>query len=263
MKFNSVTMMKFISSLCLLFMAKSVMAGSLASILHWESPVDKKPITGFIMQDESVKEDAPVAFLLHGMNTHSFHWIADGGPTYGGKVTQMLLNKGYRVIALDARAHGHRKYNDSAETRLTKAKFGFKSGYYDMIQNTVKDYEFALKKVKDKFKQTSHMVAIGYSMGAQMAIMFSAQNPEVNHLITMVPPHTGGMKDVSPVEFAPKVKANWLLFLAKEDEYNDTDENEEIAMAIKSKLTRIDYDSGHILPQGYIDHIEKWIDSIK
>ena len=261
MKFTSISI-KLITSLWLFVFANVVNAASLASILHWESPVDKRTITGFIMQDESVPEDAPVAFLFHGMNTHSFHWIADGAPTYGGKVTQMLLEKGYRVIALDARAHGHRKYDDSAETRLTKAKFGFRTGYYDMIQNTVKDYEFALEKVKDKFKKTSHMIAIGYSMGAQMAIMFSANNPEVNNLVTMVPPHTGSMDEVSPVEFAPKVKANWLLFLAKDDEYNDTDENEEIAMAIKSKLTRIDYDSGHILPQSYIEHIEKWINAI-
>lgn len=255
--------MKKFFILCFVLLVKSVSADTKTYSLNWESPVDKRSISGFLIQKESLPKDAPVAFLLHAMNTHSYHWIAEGAPTYGGKITNMLLDKGYRVVALDARAHGHRKYDDSAEDRLNKANNGDKSGYYDMIKNTVKDYEFALQKIKKNFKEAKHMLAVGYSMGGQMAIMLTAQNPEINHLITMVPPHAGDVEDVASVKFAPDVKAKWLLFLANKDEYSPPEENKEITAAIKSDVTVIDYDSGHVLPKGYIKEVEKWIGSLK
>ena len=255
--------MKILLSLCLLFLVPTVNADVRSMSLNWESPVDKRPITGFLLQEEALPKDAPVALLLHAMNTDSYHWIADGAPTYGGKITDVLLKSGYRVLALDARAHGHRKYGDSAEERMNKANNGEPKAYYEMIKNTVNDYEFLLQKVGRNFAEAKHIVAVGYSMGAQMAIMLAAENPEIDHLITMVPPHAGDVMDVSPVKFAPKVRAKWLLFLAGKDEYSKPEENEEIAAAIKINVTRIDYDSGHVLPKGYVNEVEKWLKSLQ
>jgi len=239
--------------------ASSAKAGTRASTLSYEAH-DGDTITGFIMQSEDVQDDAPIAFLLHGMETHSFHWIADGFPTYGGKVTQYLLEQGYRVIALDARHHGYRKDGSSPDSMLFKAKFGMTSDYYEMIENTVKDYEFVLKRALDRFKDTKHVVAVGYSMGAQQAIMLAANNSEVTHLVTMVPPHTGYLEQVSPVKFAPKIKAEWLLFSAKEDEYSDEDETQELLDAITAtKVHHIVKNSGHILPKDYVTDIQSWL----
>ena len=255
--------MKLIFAFCALLLASSVNAEVRSMSLNWESPIDKRPITGFLMQGDSLPADAPVAILLHAMNTDLYHWIADGVPTYGGKITQLLLDKGYRVVALDARAHGHRKYGLSAEERMNSANNGDQDAYYEMIQNTVKDYEFVLRKINRNFSKAKHTLAVGYSMGGQMAIMLAAQNPQIDHLITMVPPHAGNVKDVSPVLFAPKVNAKWLLFLANKDEYSTPEENKEIAAVAKGDVTLIKYDSGHVLPPSYIDEVTNWVNVIK
>lgn len=255
--------MRYMLAICLFILTNNTYANTQSSSLNWISPIDNRQITGLLLQKEALPKDAPVAILLHAMNTHTYHWLATGAPTYGGQITDFLLDKGYRIIALDARAHGHRKYEDSAEARMDKANNGEPESYLEMIEGTVKDYEFALTKIEKNFADAKHIVAIGYSMGAQMAIMLAAKNPQIDHLITMVPPHAGNVSIVSPVTFAPKVKAKWLLLLANKDEYSTARENNEIADAISAPHQRIDFDSGHVLPETYVFTVKQWLDAIK
>jgi predicted alpha/beta-fold hydrolase len=70
---------------------------------------DGNRITGFIYQKRQTPEEAPLAFLMHGLTGSSLHWLAPGNLSYGDQITAYLVNSGYRVIALDARAHGVRK----------------------------------------------------------------------------------------------------------------------------------------------------------
>lgn len=257
--------MKFaiLLALSLLLTAFQSYAGTRISPINYETH-DNKVMKGFIIQNEETAEDAPVAFLMHGMKTHMFHWLASSGPMYGAQLTQTFLDKGYRVIALDARIHGYARKEGDPETALTKAKFGLTGDYYSMILDSVKDYEFVLDRVKKRFDKTRHIVAVGYSMGAQMAIMFSARNPDVTHLVTMVPPHTGLLKKVSPVEFAPKVHAkDWLLIMANQDDYTDPEENDEIEAAIKTKFTRVNFEGGHVLPLDYVNTVSQWVSKIE
>jgi len=225
---------------------------------------DGKVMRGFIMQNEKTSKDAPIAILMHGMKTHFFHWFASSGPMYGQQLAQSFLDKGYRVVALDARWHGYTRKEGSPDTALTKAKLGFTGDYYAMIKNSVKDYEYVLGRLSKNFKEARHIVAVGYSMGAQMAIMLAANNPEITHLITMVPPHTGSLKEVSTVEFAKKAKVeNWLLLMANEDDYSSPEENDEIEKAITSSYKRVDFEGGHVLPKAYVDVVSNWVSKLK
>ena len=249
-------------SLFLPLVAAEAFAGTRASPVNYETH-DGKTMHGFIMQNEDVPADAPIAILMHGMKTHMFHWLASSGPMYGEGLLRSFLDKGYRVLALDARIHGYARKEGNPETALTKAKFGMTGDYYSMIEDSVRDYEFVLGRIKNNFEDARHIVAVGYSMGAQMAIMLAARNPEITHLVTMVPPHTGRLKQVSPVEFAPQVKVkNWLLLMADQDDYNEPEENDQIEAAITTKYTRVNFDSGHILPKHYVDVVGDWISRI-
>jgi len=238
-------------------------AGTRASPVSYKTH-DGREMRGFIMQKEDVADDAPVAFLLHGMKAHMFHWIADGFPMYGGSLSDMLVEKGYRVIALDARIHGYTRKEGNPERALTKASLGMTSDYYSMIKDTVKDYEFILKdRLPKNFKNTRHVLVVGYSMGAQMGIMLAAENPEVTHLVTLVPPHTGRHKSVSPEEHAPKVKAKWLLITASDDEYASAKENDALEAAITTDYERFEFESEHVLPPEYVAKVEEWVSKIE
>lgn len=246
----------------LLLSSLSANAATRISPINYETH-DDKVMRGFIMQNEKTAKDAPIAILIHGMQTNFFHWFASAGPMYGQQLSQSFLDKGYRVVALDARWHGYTRKEGSPDKAITKAKLGLTNDYYSMIQNSVKDYEYVLSRLLKTFKESKHIVAVGYSMGAQMAIMLAANNPEITHLITMVPPHTGKLKEVSPVEFSKKVKVqDWLLLMANEDDYNSSEENDEIEAAIASKYKRVNFESGHVLPQNYVDVVSDWVSKL-
>jgi pimeloyl-ACP methyl ester carboxylesterase len=221
---------------------------------------DGDRITGFIYQNRKTAKDAPIAILLHGLMGSSLHWLADNNLSYGDDVTALLIKKGFRVVALDARAHGARKNGDKPIQRVKKARAGNPEAYIDMIENTVTDYNTLIKRLVERnFKETRDILVIGYSMGAQMSILLAAENDQITHLITMVPPAVKNVPKVSPLNYADKVTASWLLMTAEKDEYSKPKDNSALLNAVKSELTHKEFESGHVLPKEYVESIEKWI----
>jgi pimeloyl-ACP methyl ester carboxylesterase len=88
----------------------------------------------------------PVLIGLHGLGrTHLRWWQADfkGRPTIEGThlITKLALERGYAVIALDARRHGQRDPGFAASSLLTGLKlWGKREPYERMVIDTVKDY---------------------------------------------------------------------------------------------------------------------------
>lgn len=223
---------------------------------------DGNRITGFVLQDASTPKDAPLAILMHGMTGSSLHWLTKDNATGGDDISSDLVRRGYRVVALDARSHGVRKDDTSPIQRLESHRAGQSEAYLAMITDTLSDYDALLEEMKTHYGQPRQVVVMGYSMGAQMAVLFAAKHQEISHIVTMVPPAATSAPSVAPVNHAPKVKADWLLLTATRDQFADKADNDALADAAGGKLHRVDYDSGHMLPQHYVDAVIDWMAKI-
>jgi len=226
--------------------------------LGYDAP-DGDRITGFIYQSKDTAKDAPIAILMHGLTGSSLYWLAADNFAHGDDVTAMLLARGYRVVALDARVHGARRRDKKPMELVMAARTGDTQAYQGMISDTVGDYQFLLNRLMKNFKDTKHVLVVGYSMGAQMGTLLAAQDKRVTHLATMVPPAVRNVPEVSPINFAPNVHVPWLLVTATKDEFSSRAQNAELIAASGQTLTNVSFDSGHALPQSYVGAIESWL----
>lgn len=224
---------------------------------------DGSRITGFLLQDASTAKDAPLAILMHGMGGSSLHWLADDNFTGGDDVSSDLVARGYRVVGLDARAHGGRKDEMLPIARVENLRAGKSEAYLAMINGTLDDYDVLLEDVKRRFGQPRQILVMGYSMGAQMSVLFAAKHEEVSHIITLVPPAVKDAPSVAPVNHAHKVQADWLLLTASQDEYSSKADNDALVSAAGGNLDRIEFDSPHLLPIDYVHSVISWVANIK
>ncbi|GAA0465272.1 hypothetical protein GCM10009096_02310 [Parasphingorhabdus litoris] len=221
---------------------------------------DGEQVTGFLFQKHVSDDDAPLAILMHGMGGSSITWLAYDQSFYVDAITRDMIDRGYRVVALDARAHGARISDISPMDRLRSLRSGESGPYRSMINGTVEDYVKLLDHLDKRFGLPDRVVAIGYSMGAQTAILLSAQDDRVSHIVTMVPPAARSAIDVAPVTHAAKVSAQWLLITAAQDQFSTAEENAELVHAAGSQLTKVEFDSGHRLPRKYTAAVANWLD---
>ncbi len=226
---------------------------------------DGNRITGFIYQSVGTakKKDAPLAIMMHGMTGSSLTWLASDNSTFGDVITKELIAKGYRVVALDARSHGAREDDMKPLARMELARSGNAKPYLAMINGSLSDYDMLLAKVRSQFGQPRQILAIGYSMGAQMAVLFAAKHEEVTHIVTMVPPAAKSAPVVAPINHARKVKAHWLLITASQDQYSTKADNDALATTAGGKLDRVEFDSGHKLPRSYSAAVTEWVGQIQ
>lgn len=233
-------------------------AGTFVQQLGYNAP-DGNRITGFIYQSTETKKDAPLAVLMHGLMGSSLYWLAEDNLMFGDDVTAVLIEQGYRVVALDARAHGARIVDKKPIEHVMAARKGDSAAYEAMILNTVKDYRFLLDKILKKYPDTGKVLVVGYSMGAQMGTLLAARDKRVSHLVTMVPPAVRNVPKVSPIKFAPDVTIPWLLITADRDEYSSKAENDELIEAAGHPPENHAFDSKHMLPGNYVDTVENWL----
>ena len=251
-----------LSTSMMFFSGTSAMAQTHVQQLSLKAP-DGDNITGFIYQKAGTKKDAPLAILMHGMMGSSLYWLAGDNVSHGDLLSRNLVDQGYRVVALDARAHGVRKNAIRPLERLKGAKTGKPEHYLEMIEGTVGDYDILLSKMTKSFGKPQHVLVMGYSMGAQMAVLFAAQNDAVTHIVTMVPPAVKDVQKVAPVNHAANVKAKWLLITASQDQYASKADNDALVKAGGERLTRVEFDSKHMLPKSYSDAVITWVSAIE
>ena len=235
------------------------LAGTYVQQLGYDAP-DGNRITGFIYQSEETPKDAPLAVLMHGLMGSSLYWLAEGNGMSGDDVSAKLIERGYRVLALDARSHGARIVDVKPIEHVVKARKGDSAAYEAMILETVDDYGFILNRVMKNYPDTRRVVVVGYSMGAQMGTLLAAQDDRVTHLVTMVPPAVRNVPAVSPYTFAPKVTVPWLLLMAEKDQYSTPKQNAELVAAAGRSPDIHFFDSKHVLPESYVSMVESWLD---
>lgn len=226
-----------------------------------EAP-DGDRITGFVYENVGADKNAPIAILMHGLGGTSLAWLAHDHAFYVDDVARDLIERGYRVVAIDARSHGARKDEMSPLERLKQARLGKAGPYLAMINGTLSDYTFFLDHLYARYGEPKRVMAVGYSMGAQMAVLFAAKDTRVSHIVTMVPPAADSVPSAAPVNHASDVNAKWLLITASKDQFSTEEQNSALAAATGGNATRVEFQSGHRLPPEYTEAVSNWVGAI-
>lgn len=224
---------------------------------------DGERVIGFTLISRETKDDAPIAVLMHPMAATNLYWLAKDNLMSGDKLTADLIDRGYRVVALDARGHGARMGDMSPMEFLSNAREGDGKAYRAMITGTIKDYKLLLDTMLEKHPEAKGVLAMGYSMGAQMATLLAGQDERVTHLVTMVPPAVTNVPELAPITFAPEISIPWLLVTADRDQFATPEQNAALANAAARKPSVQSFDSRHRLPGDYVNSVSDWLNGLK
>ena len=217
---------------------------------------DQSPVNGILTVPHSHKKPISLAFLLHAMGTDQQLWWQDN-KIHGHDMTKTLLDQGYAVLTLDARRHGQRQLDDlSAKDIIAKAHSDEPRLYTDMIIGSIRDYRLVMQwlRAQASFSEVDKTLIVGYSMGAQMALILASYETNIDQVIAMVPPYVKA--NISPV--APRLhvhnikNAQVFILAAKQDPYSSIENTQLTFDHITSQNKSIQwFDSGHLLPSDY------------
>jgi dienelactone hydrolase len=213
----------------------------------------------------------PVLVGLHAMGrSHMRWWEAEfnGRPTIEQthRITQMALQQGYAVVAIDARAHGQRR-NPGQRHPAQRAMrdmhwFGRRQAYEQMIVDTVRDHRVLLDwLVAQPHLDAGRISVAGYSMGAHCALLLAALEDRVQAVAAIVPPHLGAnVAAVAPINLIDGLQGKrvWLL-TADEDDHETPKQNQALFDAVPSQDKKhLRFESGHLLPTDYVEQLADW-----
>ncbi|MCC2616582.1 dienelactone hydrolase family protein [Aestuariibacter halophilus] len=231
---------------------------------------DGQKVVGQISLPTDATGPYPVMLGLHAMGRSYPRWWTDslrGSPTltHVNDITEHANRLGYAVIALDARYHGERKDPDMDLFKIMRNLhlWGDRAAYEDMIVGTVKDYRLLINALAvDPRFDLGHLVATGYSMGAQMSLLLAGHDPRITGVVSIVPPYLDDtMAVVAPKNAVAKIQqAKVLMIVADDDEHADVEDSRAVFEAIPGRHNRFHVATGgHILPDNYVQTVADWL----
>lgn len=220
---------------------------------------------------DPAEADAPYPLLigLHAMGrSHHRWWNGEhkGGATLEGthRITGLALQRGYAVLAVDARNHGVRKDPQRNVLQVMDGLhlWGQREPYEQMIVDSVRDYRLLLDWVQTQPQLDSGDIRVaGYSMGAQMALLLGGMDARVGAVLAVVPPHLDNKVAIAAPRNAMAGLANkkvWLLS-ADDDEYASQAQNRAMFEALPTADKRhVRFPGGHLLPVEYTEALGDW-----
>ncbi len=141
--------------------------------------------------------------------------------------------------------------------------FRDKNAYVDMIRKTILDYRVLIDWLSTQPQLDETRISLaGYSMGAQIVLLLSALEENIQNVISLVPPYLDNrVAAVAPINFASHIRAQDLLLItADNDEFATQAENTALfeLINIKNKQHQI-FPGSHILPSSYIEAVSEWL----
>jgi dienelactone hydrolase len=214
----------------------------------------------------------PVLVGMHAMGRSHLRWWHDevnGRPTIEQthRITQMALQKGYAVVAIDARGHGERRHlgqQHAAQHAMREMHwFGRRQAYERMIIDTVRDHRVLLDWLAAQpHLDATRVKAVGYSMGAQGALLLAGLDERVTGVAAMVPPHLGAnVAAVAPISLVAGLQGKrvWLLS-GDDDDHASPEQSRALFEAIPSQDKKhLRFESGHLLPTEYVETLADWL----
>ncbi len=206
-----------------------------------------------------------LALALHPMGLGQKFWWSDDSPLSSQKMTDQLRNQGFVVISLDARMHGERGRKGFGPRELIKRAHSAEPRVYiDTIIGSVRDYRLILNWARKEFSP-EHVLAMGYSMGAQMSLLLASYEPSINSVVAMVPPYVGSpTSPVAPRIHVKRISDARVLWLAgSQDPHSNKDQTQMTFDQISSTDKELVwFDAGHRLPLDYLDTASSFFDSL-
>lgn len=211
----------------------------------------------------------PLLIGLHALGRSHYRWWRGehkGGVTLEGthRITELALQRGYAVLAVDARNHGVRKDPQRNVLQVMNGLhlWGQREPYEQMIVDTVRDYRLLLDWVQTQPQLDGSDVRVaGYSMGAQMALLLGGMDERVGAVLAVVPPHLDNkVAIVAPRNAVAGLagKKVWLLS-ADDDEYASQAQNHDLFEVLPTADKRhIRFPGGHLLPVDYTEALGDW-----
>ncbi len=219
---------------------------------------------------KAIQSPVPVLIGAHAMGRSQIRWWQDSYKDRAtfeqtDKITAMALEKGYAVVAIDARHHGLRKDpNLSIVDMIDNLHWwGEREPYEAMLVDTVRDHRVLLDwLVQQPMLDKNNIKLTGYSMGAQIGLLLAGVDSRIQSVAAIVPPHMNSTTAVvAPLNMMAGLADNQVwLFTADDDEYASIKQNQQLFDALPNpdkKLFR--FDSGHLLPADYVQELEPWL----
>ena len=225
--------------------------------------------------------------LMHGLGGNKDYWVNPSMPylQYTKNLTSIkdsLLQLGFNLVIIDAKFHGERSYELNFRDPSTLPPMRSKNqndaqSFYNMYVSSIKEIRLIMDYVQHSVQDPNMKFnLIGYSMGGAFSLILNNIEDRIISVVACVPPISRPFSEVEALnwsnELAEKMKAISPL-------YSATDQKSPVAMlmgktdfitpeqeartfyddiSIEDKKLKF-YDSGHELPNAYIEDVINWI----
>ena len=225
--------------------------------------------------------------LMHGLGGNKNYWVNPSMPylQYTKNLTAIkdsLLQLGFNLIIIDAKFHGERSYelnfrDPSLLPPMRSKNKGDTESFYNMYVSSIKEIRLIMDYFDQRIQDPNlKFNLIGYSMGGAFALILNNIEDRINSVVACVPPMSRPFSEVEELnwsnELAEKMKAISPLYAAKDQKSpvallmgkTDFFIPEQEARAFYNEISIDDkelkfYDSGHELPDAYIEDVINWI----
>jgi predicted esterase len=226
-------------------------------------------------------------FLLHGLGDTKDDWVYPSEPYLDWSrnttsIKDSLITLGYNLLIPDAKYHGERSYELNFRSPQSLPPIISKNEndcilFENLMTSTVKDLRIIMDYIENSnLKNDQSFSVIGYSMGANIAIILSVVDERISSVVACVPPinHPAkeiesfdwsekviqGQIDITPIKYAKLQSSPIILLMGKKDYFYTEKEVTSFFENISTKDKELKYfDSGHILPNDYKIDAIKWI----
>lgn len=227
---------------------------------------DGEVVYGQISYPDSESDKYPVLIGISAMGRSYVRWWVDtfnGNPTVtqAHKIADFADSNGYAVVSIDARYHGKRKDPERPLRSIMNDLlfFGDKRDYEAMIRDTVLDHRVLLDWIERQANLDIDRVKVaGYSMGGQISLILGGVDARISDIISIVPPFIDDrIALVAPKNFASLIDDKRVLLITAADDENASATENDLLFSLMpaSNKERIDFDSNHILPDGYVNKL--------
>ncbi len=225
--------------------------------------------------------------LMHGLGGNKDYWVNPSMPylQYTQNLTAIkdsLLLHGFNLVITDAKFHGERSYelnfrNPGSLPPMRSKNIADAKSLYDVYSSSVKEIRLIMDYLEQRIQnQKIKFNLIGYSMGGAISLLLNHVDTRIHCVVACVPPMSrpyseivglnwpkdisDKLKAISPLYSVAYQNAPVAMLMGKSDFFIPEDEAKTFYGNIKMKEKELKfYDSGHELPNTYIEDVIQWI----
>ncbi len=225
--------------------------------------------------------------LIHGLGGNKNYWVNPSMPylQYTKNLTAIkdsLLQLGFNIVIIDAKFHGERSYelnfrDPSSLPPMRSRNQADTESFYNLYVSSIKEIRMIMDYLQQRIQDTNlEFNLIGYSMGGAFSLILNNLEDRINCIVACVPPMSRPFSEVeelnwsnvlaekmmaiSPLYCATDQKSPVAMLMGKTDFFIPEQEAKDFfdAILIDDKKLKF-YDSGHELPNDYIEDVINWI----